>query len=118
MTGFKTLFLFILLFFSNVQILGENFTANKVKTTISVLSQYVNHAPISINGNTEFREKAAAENWTGDGTESSPYLIEGLNIVGTGTYLIIIRNTSLFFQIFNNRLTGADESSIVFVNVT
>ena len=43
------------------------------------------HAPIVIDGDTNFSITAANEEWLGDGTSGNPYIIEGLDIdIGGG----------------------------------
>ncbi len=75
---------------------------NIVQTSAPVLTQYFNHAPISIDGNADFTTQAGVENWSGDGTPSNPIVIDGLNITGPPeSVLIKINNTNLYFQISN-----------------
>lgn len=51
--------------------------------------EYIEHSPISINGNAEFNATAASEGWLGNGTSSNPYVIDGLNITGPSTSPLI-----------------------------
>lgn len=65
------------------------------------------HEPISIDGNTNFIEQATSEEWSGDGSEVNPYLIDGHSIIGSGgDSVIAIWNTDLFFQISNCDISG------------
>jgi len=73
---------------------------------------YTKRDPIYIDGNDDFNEKAEENNWSGNGTEQSPYIIEGYEIRGVDTdveenYAIIIRHTDLQFEVRNNLLYGA-----------
>ena len=67
-------------------------------------SSFVPHSTIGISGNAAF----AAQGWPGDGTQQSPYIIEGLEIVADGTCINIF-NTNVHFVIRNCVLsqTGA-----------
>ena len=79
-------------------------SAQVLGTSASSTENYEVHAPIYIVGNNQFHDMALAEQWTGDGTETQPYVIEGLSITGR-TNLIEIRDTDVFFQIMNNFLS-------------
>jgi parallel beta-helix repeat protein len=57
-------------------------------------------APIHIYGNDEFQATAIAQNWPGDGSSSAPYVIDGLVLSGTNSF-IEIRNSDVYFQISN-----------------
>ncbi|MHA2073945.1 MAG: NosD domain-containing protein, partial [Candidatus Hodarchaeales archaeon] len=79
---------------------------------------YKNHSPIIIDGNDEFLASAETENWVGNGTKASPYLIDGLNIQGSSkNSLLDIRNTDVHFQI-SNCLLDSGYNGIDFRNVT
>ena len=69
---------------------------------------YTTRDPINIYGDEEFHEKAEENNWSGEGTEQDPYIIEGYEIDGSEpTYAIIIGHTDVHFVIQNNYLYGA-----------
>jgi parallel beta-helix repeat protein len=62
---------------------------------------------IQIDGNSDFSKLIKAENWKGDGSQSNPYIIEGLTLKSIspppareGT-LIHIMNTNVYFYIIN-----------------
>ncbi|MFO7619347.1 MAG: Ig-like domain-containing protein [Thermoplasmata archaeon] len=67
------------------------------------------HAPIRINNNTDFLTVAGvANNATGNGTVWNPWVIENLEINGTGFgYCIYIGNTTDYFTIRNCSIHGA-----------
>jgi len=66
------------------------------------------HAPIYINGNTDFASQASSEGWPGDGTQGNPYIIGGYEIDGNGgTYCIWIENTNVWFVVENCKLWNA-----------
>lgn len=67
------------------------------------------HSPILINNNSDFTVQAAIENWTGDGTISNPYVIEGVTFQGDN-HLIEIRNTNVYFIIRNCILSQASSA--------
>ncbi|MFX0114216.1 MAG: nitrous oxide reductase family maturation protein NosD [Candidatus Hodarchaeota archaeon] len=75
----------------------------------------VDHPPISINSNADF----ANLDFPGAGTPSDPYSIESLNITSSGGDLIVISDTTVYFQIRNNYINGLGEAGwgIVFYNV-
>ncbi|MFX0013694.1 MAG: right-handed parallel beta-helix repeat-containing protein [Promethearchaeota archaeon] len=95
-----------------------NIGKNNNQPSTPVLIQHVIHSPLSINGNEEFKTLIEEENWTGEGTPSAPFIIDGLNITGYPTRrLIEISNTDVYFQIRNCVLNGG-YYGIYFQNVT
>lgn len=124
----KNLFLLLIIFFAFIgQVWFQNtetFPENKffalqsdfpiLKSSLFSLVQYMDHEPISIDGNDDFSNQAATEGWSGDGTESTPYLIDSYNITGSIDLakhywkpLIEISNTDVYFQISNCLLNGS-----------
>jgi parallel beta-helix repeat protein len=70
-----------------------------ISTTVHGASGYISHVPIIINSNADF----ALQGWPGAGTASDPWIIEGLDINGTGKgYGIFIGNTTDSFIIKDN----------------
>ena len=66
------------------------------------------HAPIYINGNSEFTSANGVTG--GSGTQSDPYIIENWDIDGHGgTYCIWIENTDVWFVIRNCNLWNATD---------
>jgi len=70
------------------------------------ISAYTPHAPIWIDGNADFAAKATVNGWPGDGTESDPYIIRGLEIdmstlppFSKANGIDITRNTTSYFII-------------------
>lgn len=89
-----------------------------VHTFVSSAS-YQEHDPISIQGNAEFASLASSESWPGNGSESNPYCIHGLNITeepGAG-YPFRISDTTVFF-ILNGSLLVGGIAAIRLSNVT
>ncbi|MHA2170338.1 MAG: NosD domain-containing protein [Candidatus Kariarchaeaceae archaeon] len=76
------------------------------KNNIQLSMNLVEHDPIVIIGNQDLITQASSENWSGNGTQSNPYIIEGLNITNPGipTTIIEIWNTTLYFCIRNSFL--------------
>ncbi|MFX0090908.1 MAG: nitrous oxide reductase family maturation protein NosD [Candidatus Hodarchaeota archaeon] len=103
-------------FFSNTRIppASAGFDSSFLLSSL----QYIDHAPISINGNVDFLAQAATEGWAGTGTIQEPIMITNYNITYSAGYstrtLIGIRNTDLCFQVCNNILMGASESAITY----
>ncbi len=56
-------------------------------------------APILINGNDDFAQKASENGWPGDGTATNPYIIENLEITTTTSNAFSIINTTVHFII-------------------
>jgi parallel beta-helix repeat protein len=74
--------------------------------SISASSQLIEHDPIEIYSNNEFIAIADVEGWPGDGSQSSPIIIDGLSIIGTPFISCIgIWETDLYFQISNCHLS-------------
>lgn len=74
-----------------------------------ISAQYVSHDPIMIDGNNDFITRATTEGWPGDGTLSSPYIIEKFSISGSpGRNMIEIRGTNVYFRIQHCSLWGGE----------
>ncbi len=71
---------------------------------------YIDHYPIRINNNTDFKNLAANDPYiTGNGTESDPYIIDDLGIDATGNgSAIYIGNTTVYFIISNGTYQNAE----------
>jgi parallel beta-helix repeat protein len=82
-------------------VLGGNLLEYSGSEVIS--GNYTVRDPIRINGNTDFAAQAAAEGWSGDGSEGNPYIIEGYEIDGTNyEHCIFINNTNVYFELRSN----------------
>jgi len=79
---------------------------------------------IHINGDSEMSTWAANWSWAGDGSQGSPYIIDGYYIDAMGgKWGLFIENTSAYIviqncQITNQTNTGSPSSAIVLRNVT
>ncbi|MFX0087636.1 MAG: right-handed parallel beta-helix repeat-containing protein [Candidatus Hodarchaeota archaeon] len=105
LTIFSTLTPFIVISHKSRQEV-QNFPSSSFPMDLA-FNQYENHDPITINGNTDFRNQAIDEKWLGNGTTSDPYIIGGLSIIGNNSGdLIRISNTDLHFRIDNCFLFG------------
>lgn len=73
----------------------------------------ITHTPIAIDGDIDLATQALAEMWPGDGTPSSPYIIENFDIdlKGSTGHCIDIKNTDVSFIIRNCELEGATKGS-------
>ncbi|MFX0209528.1 MAG: right-handed parallel beta-helix repeat-containing protein, partial [Candidatus Hodarchaeota archaeon] len=101
----------------NSWILGQELQINAKNQSPIKSIQYEDHSPILIDGNANFIAATTIEGWPGEGTPSSPYVIDGINITGPeDIHLIEIRNTDVYFQITNCSLTGG-KRGIIFDNV-
>ena len=81
-------------------------------------SQYTPHDPIYIHGNDDFTSENGVTG--GSGTSNDPYTIEDWEISASSQDGIVIRNTSVFFEIRDCYVHGGGETydGIVFYNVT
>jgi len=70
---------------------------------------FVPGVPLRINSDADFDEAHGVVNWaTGDGSQGNPWIIEGLDIDGTGFgYCIYIGNTTDHFIVKDSNLRGA-----------
>ncbi len=72
-------------------------------------SIYIDHSPISIEGDTELLNTAVAESWPGSGSQLDPYIISSYSINGTGSdHCIEIEDTTLHLVIRNNLLLNSE----------
>jgi len=81
---------------------------------------YSIHAPINIVNDTDFADQGAIEQWEGDGSEGSPYILEGYNITDASQGIRIV-NVTKYFEIRNclvNDTTGMRDGGIMLLNVT
>ncbi len=69
----------------------------------------VEHDPIVIDGDENFIETASNEDWSGDGSEDDPFIIDDydIDLGGASGHCIDISNTQVYFTISNCYLTGA-----------
>jgi parallel beta-helix repeat protein len=82
-------------------------SSGKDKSFAWISAADVVQPPINIAGNLDFQIQASQGNWRGDGTATSPFVIEGLNITSSSnTDLIHIENTDVYFRIENCWLKG------------
>ncbi|MFX1607010.1 MAG: NosD domain-containing protein [Promethearchaeota archaeon] len=99
--------LFILLIFSstsNPQMCTIDIVPEKVKVYSQSL---IPHAPISISNDAEFKTLG----FEGDGTKTSPYIIENLSIYTDVWTCISIKSTTVHFVIQNCELSGSNDKS-------
>ncbi|MFX1506922.1 MAG: nitrous oxide reductase family maturation protein NosD [Promethearchaeota archaeon] len=80
-------------------------------------NEYNVHVPLWISGNDDFAEQVDSEGWFGNGTASSPYIIEKLEITG-GTFQIRIEHTNVYFEIRHCLLLNGADHGIYLLNVT
>ncbi|MFQ5868019.1 MAG: nitrous oxide reductase family maturation protein NosD [bacterium] len=88
------------------QVLDAEVPNSPQKAIAMPTQQYVGHERINITKNADF----AALGFPGEGSLSNPYTIEGLNIKA-GNTLIHIQDTTVYFHIRNNLLTGSSWES-------
>ena len=63
-------------------------------------TQYILHAPIIIDSDSEFALMAASEGWSGNGSVENPWIIDNYEIDGGGlNNCISIRNTTVYFTV-------------------
>ncbi|MHA1995995.1 MAG: NosD domain-containing protein [Candidatus Hodarchaeales archaeon] len=88
----------------------------KINEPLKVCSaQYTDHNPIMINGNDDFSTQATAEGWSGDGTLSTPYIIEELAISASSDANVVhIRNTDVYFRLQYCSIEGGYDGITLF----
>ncbi|MFX1415446.1 MAG: right-handed parallel beta-helix repeat-containing protein, partial [Promethearchaeota archaeon] len=76
------------------------------------------HSPIIIDGDANFSATALLEDWSGDGSSESPFIIDGLDIDrgGGAGPSVNISNTRVNFTVINCNLTGASASAGIYLN--
>ena len=81
-------------------------------TDSPTMVSYKTHYPILINNSADFAYQAAlTENmWPGNGSEESPYVIEGLNISASTAHGIYIKNTNAHFIVRDCYIHGGGAS--------
>lgn len=80
---------------------GESSLNNEISEEQPAIgTDYVSHPPIRIDNNTDLNHTAQSEGWSGNGSESNPYIIEGYEIDGAGNgSCIYIGNTTEHFVV-------------------
>ena len=85
-----------LLLLNSFYVVGSDVNEETISMPVGDEVNYVPHAPIRIDSDADFPGIASA----GDGSELSPWIIEGWDIDGTGFgYCIYIGNTSEYFEV-------------------
>jgi parallel beta-helix repeat protein len=88
---------------------SEVSASSEVELKIEVTQDYVAHNPIIIKNNSDFEAQAQIEGWTGDGSQASPYIIQGYDL-SNSTNVIEISDTDVYFTITGNSLKGVSIS--------
>ena len=106
--------LLVLLLFSSIAagVGSENVNGNAMKIGDGGVKEYTTHGVIRINNDTDFANQALQEGWSGDGSQSNPYVISGYDIdaLGAGD-AIYIGNTTSYFIVENCYLHNASYHS-------
>ena len=99
----------------NVFLVGWYQNADELELQNILIPSYTSHSPIIISNNMDFN----TQGWSGNGSESHPFVIEDL-IITNSSICIAISDTDVYFKIRNCFISAAEESSndgIVFSNV-
>jgi parallel beta-helix repeat protein len=83
--------LLIILLLSSISI---RYQACHIENTFQISNEYESHEPIVISSESDLE----TQRWIGNGTETSPYLIEKLNITA-GTTCIVVSNIKVYLEI-------------------
>ncbi|MHA1924779.1 MAG: right-handed parallel beta-helix repeat-containing protein, partial [Candidatus Thorarchaeota archaeon] len=72
------------------------------------VTDYTVSSPITIESDQDFEDQALANNWPGDGSKSTPYIIRNLSIssVSDTSVLVNITNTDAYFEFRDSLLSG------------
>lgn len=102
---FKLLIIFVLMTLSWILIPGYGTTTNQENLTTKDNSVLVS---ISIDNDTDFKIQAGIHGWSGNGSQSNPFVIKNLlfNNSVSNQPLIGIQNTRSFFNLANISLFG------------
>ncbi|TFG30085.1 hypothetical protein EU527_15005 [Candidatus Thorarchaeota archaeon] len=81
---------------------------------------YEDHAPISIDGNSDFLNQASIEGWSGNGSINNPITITGYRIAATGMECIKLSNIDCHWVISDCLIEGGAPYSygMHFINAT
>lgn len=91
-------------------------TSNFEKIVESNGVRYTTHDVIRINNDKEFAQIAQQEGWTGNGSQSNPYIISGYDIDAHGAGdAIYIGNTTVYFVVKDCYLHNASSHRIFYV---
>ncbi|MGY5852924.1 MAG: right-handed parallel beta-helix repeat-containing protein [Candidatus Thorarchaeota archaeon] len=86
-----------------------------------MLSAYTTHGVINIYNDSHFEDVATSESWAGDGSETTPYIIQGYNITEDIVPSIYIEDISLYFEIRDCLITSPTHviaGGVRLINVT
>ena len=92
---------------------------NPPMNRLNIPTSYIESSPFSINGNSDFADKASTNMWPGDGSSLNPYVISNLNITSISniTTLVSVSNTDVHFRIEGSLFVGGS-TGIRFADVT
>ncbi|MCE7737600.1 MAG: right-handed parallel beta-helix repeat-containing protein [Candidatus Heimdallarchaeota archaeon] len=97
---------------NNLNTISNGIGSNPVFTP-----QITTDPPIIINGNPDFIGQASTNGWDGDGSSSTPYLLNNLSlVVGGASDGISISNTDVHFILSNSLITDVTGWSAVNMN--
>lgn len=81
---------------------GQIFSENDMSQNQIRFSELISKNKIEINGEQDFINQANSNNWVGNGSEPSPYIIDGY----LTNYIEISNTNNLFFILQNNTING------------
>lgn len=86
----------------------------QLDTKISKITQnsYTAHVPITISNDADFVVQANLDGWTGDGSISNPYIIEGYKFSDETDFQIDINNVNHYFIIKDSFVENATKGGI------
>jgi parallel beta-helix repeat protein len=110
----------ILMLVSSFGVILATSSFDEAQGTLPVSTKtYVSHPRVDIVSDADFAAKASSDGWTGDGSASSPYIIQGYDIDATGGgSAIAIGNTTVHFRITGCYLHDATMSGAIIFNAT
>ncbi|OLS29033.1 MAG: hypothetical protein HeimC2_02280 [Candidatus Heimdallarchaeota archaeon LC_2] len=80
---------------------GTTLSENELRQTSLAPSQLKNIDKIQINGEQDFLNQASENNWPGDGSSSTPFVIDGYNT----NYIEISKTNDTYFILQNNTIS-------------
>ncbi|MFX1251696.1 MAG: right-handed parallel beta-helix repeat-containing protein, partial [Promethearchaeota archaeon] len=88
----------------------HSYTQASESSVQGLKDNFVAHAPITIQNNTDFLTQASNEGWSGTGIATDPIIITGYSITSLTSILLEISYTTLHFEVRNNVFNGVNRT--------
>ena len=91
--------------------------AENTDTVEKKLNAYSPHNPLEIIGDSDFALHASVEGWSGDGSDSNPYVISSLFFENSNVNAVNITNTTVYFELKNIIIDNTSNYGIYLNNI-